>query len=134
MIVVVGGQARKVGKTRAVCDIIAATREARWLAVKVSSHSHEASDRETDTDRYLAAGAESAVLAEEVPELPAGRNVILESNAAVEVVAADLFVFVAEAGAEWKESARRVVDRADVVVESRVTAEVVARVRGMLSE
>lgn len=133
MIVVVGGQARKVGKTRAVCDIIAATREARWLAVKVSPHSHEVTDRETDTDRYLAAGAEAAVLVDEVPELPADRNVILESNAAAEVVAADLFVFVADAGAEWKESARRVVGRADLVVEGQVTAEVVARVRAMLS-
>lgn len=133
MILVVGGQARKVGKTRAVCDIITATREARWLAVKVSPHLHEVADRETDTDRYLAAGAESAVLVDEVPELPAGRNVILESNAAAEVVAADLIVFVAEAGAEWKESARRVVGRADFVVEGWVTREVVARIREMLT-
>lgn len=132
MIVVVGGQARKVGKTRAVCDIIKATREARWIAIKVSPHEHGPSDRETDTDRYKAAGAVEATLVQQLPPLPANRNVIIESNSALDAVKPDLFIFVAEPQAEWKESAHRVIDRADYVVDGFVTAEVIGRISELL--
>ena len=132
MIVVVGGQARKVGKTRAVCDIIKATREARWIAIKVSPHEHGPSDRETDTDRYVAAGADEATLVQQLPPLSPHRNVIIESNSALGSIEPDLFIFVADAQAEWKESAQRVIDHADYVVDRFVTAEVIQRINGLL--
>jgi hypothetical protein len=76
-IVVVGGQARKVGKTSVAAGLIAATPERNWVAVKISRHEHvaladaspcwkadgwvltEERDRSgnTDTSRFLAAGA-----------------------------------------------------------------------------
>ena len=133
MIVVVGGQARKVGKTRAVCDIVAATREARWIAIKVSPHEHGPTDRETDTDRYVAAGAAEALLVRKVPVLPTDRNVIIESNAALESVEPDLFVLVTDpAVPEWKESARRVIERADYVVNGAVPPQVLDRISELL--
>jgi hypothetical protein len=134
MIVVVGGQARKVGKTRAICDIIRATPEARWVAIKVSPHEHEPPGRITDTDRYLSAGAAEAFIVRELPPLPAGRNVVIESNAARDAVKPDLFVFVADpANEEWKESAVRVASRADYVVNEFVTREVLDRISELLS-
>jgi len=133
MIVLVGGQTRKVGKTRAVCDIIAATREARWIAVKVSPHAHAPVDRETDTDRYLAAGAADAMIVRELPVLPADRNLIIESNSASDKVKPDVFVFLADPlQSEWKESARRVIARADYVVKGLVTPPVIARISELL--
>ena len=120
MIVVVGGQARKVGKTRAMCDIIAATRELEWTAVKLTSHPHDAalSGPLTDTQRYLDAGAATAVLARAPSEFPRANNLIVESNAIVDLVTPDLFVFVADpTNPDWKTSARHCFARADVVVE-----------------
>ena len=55
-IVVIGGQARKVGKTSVVTGLIAALRDYNWTAVKVSQHAH---DLETG-----ASGPESADLKE----------------------------------------------------------------------
>jgi hypothetical protein len=45
-IVVIGGQARKVGKTSVVAGLISALREYEWTAVKISQHAH---DLETGT-------------------------------------------------------------------------------------
>jgi molybdopterin-guanine dinucleotide biosynthesis protein len=63
-IVVIGGQARNVGKTGVVCGLIAAFPERCWTAIKISQHGHgvavlEEQDRTTGADsaRYLAAGA-----------------------------------------------------------------------------
>ena len=56
MIVVVGGSSRKVGKTTVMCEIISATREAAWTALKISPHDHQ-HGHFGDTDRYTAAGA-----------------------------------------------------------------------------
>lgn len=70
-IVVVGGSERNVGKTSLVCGLIAALTEFRWTAVKISSHDHgkqkpvweeSTAGTGTDTARYLAAGAERALL------------------------------------------------------------------------
>ena len=134
MIVVVGGQARKAGKTRAVCDIIRATPEARWVAIKVSPHEHAPSDRVTDTDRYLSAGAAETSIVRELPTLPKGRNIIIESNSVLDVLTPELFVFVADAAnEEWKESALRVAGRADYVVNEFVTREVLDRISELLS-
>jgi hypothetical protein len=127
MMVVVGGQARKVGKTRAVCDIVSATSEARWTAVKISRHQH-GSRTGGDTQRYLDAGAAAAYLIGSGEELPAAGNLIIESNAVP--VEADLFVFVTDPElGEWKESATQAVRRADIVVSGHITDEVLRRVR-----
>ena len=90
MLLVVGGQRRKVGKTAVVAGLISALREARWTAVKIAGHAHgDASTRtgatklvehgegyalwrqvtadETDTGRYLASGAHQAYLLETEP-------------------------------------------------------------------
>ena len=127
MIVVVGGSGRNVGKTSLIESLIRAFPEARWLAIKVSGHVHGAGqwkferhqtpDPETDTGRFLAAGAREAWwlragedrLAAAAPELQAlmagFENVIIESNSIVEILRPDLHLFVA--GDEWKESAGR---------------------------
>jgi molybdopterin-guanine dinucleotide biosynthesis protein len=71
MRIVVGGLARKTGKTALVCRVIALTREKRWTAVKVSHHAPESgaayelmeeqeAGESGDTRRYLAAGAARA--------------------------------------------------------------------------
>jgi len=55
-IVIIGGQARKVGKTSVVTGLIAALRDYNWTAVKISQHAH---DLETGTS-----GAQSADMKE----------------------------------------------------------------------
>lgn len=40
-IVVIGGQARKVGKSSVVTGLISALREYDWIAVKISQHAHD---------------------------------------------------------------------------------------------
>lgn len=79
-IVVVGGQARKVGKTSVVAGLISAISERRWTAIKTSGHIHQRApgaasslivagqgfrltdesgvSGATDTARFAAAGAE----------------------------------------------------------------------------
>lgn len=143
MTVVVGGQARKVGKTTAVCEIIAATREAQWTAVKITADAHGADltqpviheeinpGPDTDTARYLAAGAARALwirarhAADLARVLPQTGNIIYESNAITEVLTPDLFVFIQGKG--WKESAASI-DRADYIVD-RVTPALLHRIR-----
>jgi hypothetical protein len=109
-IIVVGGSTKGAGKTTLVCGLIAALPEFRWTAVKITSHEHghptpvwEETNKgeETDTSRYLAAGAKRAFLATAPvrdkalePDLPAvldqlwpnfgrGTNLIFESNSVV---------------------------------------------------
>jgi hypothetical protein len=109
-IIVVGGSSRGAGKTALVCGLIAALPEFRWTAVKITTHDHgqrtpiweemQPGD-ETDTARYLAAGAARAFLATpptrapaSEPDLPSmldelwpnfgrGTNLIFESNSVV---------------------------------------------------
>ena len=80
-LIVVGGQAKDVGKTTLVCNIIAAFPRFRWTAVKFTGHSHipensrllvqtkdysicqqSPSGGGNDTARYLSAGAARALL------------------------------------------------------------------------
>jgi hypothetical protein len=70
-VIVVGGSGRNVGKTALVCGLIAAMPEFRWIAVKVTGHEHGLSEKvweeqapgqQTDTARYLTAGAQRAFL------------------------------------------------------------------------
>ena len=86
-------------------------------------------DATTDSGRYLRAGAERSLwvrtrvgmLAPAMPrirkELAASQNAILESNSILQFLRPDLYVTVLDAGtADFKESARLFLDRADAVV------------------
>lgn len=135
-VVVVGGSGRGVGKTALVCGLIAALPEFAWTAVKISSHAHGRREaiweeheegQETDTARYLAAGARRALLVtagddefalrlgELESRLEPGADVIYESNRVVEHVRADVCLAVV-GDAEAKASFRGVVERADAMV------------------
>ncbi len=83
----------------------------------------------TDSSRYLAAGAARSFwvrtrqgqLAEAMPrirqELARAENVIIESNSILRFLQPDVFVSVLDAEtADFKESAKRYLDRADAVV------------------
>jgi len=149
-VVVVGGQARKVGKTRVVAGLIAALPERQWTAIKLTDHAHGEpevaaavyEERElgtgTDSSRYLAAGAVRSfwVLVPEgeleaaMPRLRAlisgAENVILESNSVLEFIEPDLTLFVVDPTvAEFKKSALRALERADALLvredEARLT-------------
>lgn len=146
-IVVVGGSTKNVGKTALVCGLIAALREFDWTAVKITGHDYEPPDpgasragiakgaiweetcagAETDTGRYLAAGARRALLvtrygADVVIEdirrsLGADRNVIFESNRIVEALEPDVcLALVGERQAGVKASFLRLLCVADAVV------------------
>lgn len=83
----------------------------------------------TDTARYLKAGAVRSVwvrtrqgmLAEAMPrirrEIGAAENVILESNSVMQFLRPDVYLTVLDAGtADFKDSARLYLDRADAVL------------------
>jgi hypothetical protein len=120
-IIVVGGSNRSVGKTALVCGLIAALPEFRWTAVKITADDHgqpkpiweeATAGQETDTARYLAAGAVRALLAtptqrghppapdfppmlnELWPRFGRGTNLIFESNSVVHYVRADLCLLI----------------------------------------
>lgn len=138
MIVLVGGQTRKSGKTTVICEIISATPEAEWHAVKITPHHHEPGESANpDTHRFLSAGAVSAELlaAAESPDKTSRRNMIVESNSALDSLRPDLIVFVENPGSsEWKASAMPVFRAATFIVPGRATAELIAAVRARLSE
>ena len=135
-IVVIGGQAKDIGKTSAICGLIAAMPERRWTAIKISRHGHGAGAVEerdattgTDSSRYLAAGAARAFwisthedqLAEAMPRIRAAmrgsENVILESNGVLEYLRPDLYAVVLDpAVADFKVSAFRYLERADAIL------------------
>ena len=144
-IVVIGGQARKVGKSSVVEGLIAALREYEWLAVKISQHAHdldagssgsewaisEERDRSggCDTSRFLKAGAVRALwvranpgrLAEAIPalesELKKAGNAIIESNSVVRFLRPDMYLVVLDpANPDTKESAREFLEAADGVI------------------
>lgn len=151
-IVVVGGSGKDVGKTALVCAVIAALREFEWMAVKITGHDYEPTaalasksgstqatvweeqrpGSETDTARYLAAGARRALLVkrrgakmpvEEIRHaIGTGRNVIFESNRIVDVVEPCVCLALIGDAAERKPSFLRLLRVADAVV--RVGGEV----------
>jgi hypothetical protein len=140
-IIVVGGSGRGVGKTALVCGLIAALPEFRWTAIKITRHSHGQPEpvwEETepgqgnDTARYLAAGAQRALMVtagqEEFAQI-VGRflqsfqteqpqpNLIVESNRILRLLRPDLCLAVdGEAGTAHKPSFGMVMDRADALV------------------
>lgn len=143
-IVIIGGQARKVGKTSVVAGLIAALPEFHWTAVKISRHSHDIAatdapgwviteeyDRSggSDTSRFLVAGAERALwvrseprhFADAIPEfqhkLSAAQNVIIESNSILKFLPPDVCLFVVDpANTDIKASAREFIDSADAFI------------------
>jgi hypothetical protein len=135
VIVAVAGQCRKAGKTTAVCDIIAATPEARWIAVKISPHRHApGSSVNPDTDRYRRAGAAESQLLTTLPQhFPQGRNIIVETNQPIE---ADFTVFIAaeDPTAEWKDSAHDAAKRAGISATGHLTREQLLQIVNTISE
>jgi predicted AAA+ superfamily ATPase len=141
-IVVVGGQARNVGKTSLVANLIKAVPERRWTAVKISQHEHDLppgasyvireerdASGDGDTARYLRAGARRALLlsarpgclADAIPalrrELGRADDVILESNSVLEFLEPDVYLAVLDpAIADFKSSARQYLQNASAVV------------------
>ena len=166
-VVVVGGHTRSVGKTQLVCDLIAALPEARFVAGKITQYGHgvcarnghdcdcapdehvcaisweRGEDLETDSGRFLAAGARKSFwlrtkqgfLAEGLPLLRGAlqdveaefgddadrelgsRNLILESNTLLQFWAPALYLMVVHPGKDdFKESARSQLDRASAIV------------------
>ncbi len=121
MLLVVGGQARKVGKTSVVCDIIRATPELRWTAVKIAGHRHDREPDRGDTARYLAAGAVRAMLLDaetaELATLAAEDKVICESTRIAAASTPDCALLVVDPSRQdWKESAREFAVRAHALV------------------
>ncbi|HVP50842.1 MAG TPA: hypothetical protein VMT05_01935 [Terriglobales bacterium] len=141
-IVVIGGQARNVGKTSLLANLIKAMPERHWTAVKITQHEHELpaeasylireerdATGEGDTARYLRAGARRALLlstrpgclADAIPalrrELGRADDVILESNSVLEFLEPDVYLAVLDPGiADFKTSARQFLQHASAVV------------------
>ena len=153
-IVVVGGSAKDIGKTALVCAIISAFRHFHWTAVKITAHDYiadtvdqvsanpaireeTAADGETDTSRYLAAGARRALLitrsglqvpVEEIQSaIGVDRNVIYESNRIVDVINPDVCLALIAEGVEKKASFERLLRVADAVVSVGGVAEEVPK-------
>ncbi|HEY1805245.1 MAG TPA: hypothetical protein VGG45_12295 [Terracidiphilus sp.] len=145
-IIVVGGGGRGAGKTALVCGLMRAMPKIAWIAVKITSHEHGKASaiweettpgQETDTARYLAAGARRALLvtagvgtagtsgAELGPivekilrELPPGSGVIFESNSVLRHVRPDVCLCAAMSPwAELKPSHELLLANADAMVE-----------------
>lgn len=159
-IVVVGGHTRNVGKTSVTAGLVQSLPEYRWLAVKITQYGHgvcsangkpcacqpgadehewaitEEHDRrgQSDTSRYLLAGAEQALwvrtrqgmlalamarLRERMAAAQAHgvEHIILESNSVMRFLRPELYLSVLDYGtADFKSSARAYLDRADAVL------------------
>lgn len=159
-VIVVGGHTRSIGKTQLVCDLIAAFPNEKWIAGKITQYGHgvcaqngedcdcapdehvcalswEKHTNETDSGRFLAAGAQRSFwlrakqgfLAEGMPLLrkalhdlgddnhnSAGR-VILESNTLLQFLKPSLYLMVLDPSkSDFKESARLQMDRASAFI------------------
>ncbi len=118
MRIIVGGEARKVGKTSVVCRLIRGFPDIPWTAVKISGHDHglepgawaltaeTEAGTATDTQRYLVAGAVHALWLRGDAEaaLPALRerlarapHWIVESTRAASWLEHDLSILVTDA-------------------------------------
>ena len=141
--VVVGGQARDVGKTAAIEAVIRAFPQLAWTAVKITQFGDDESERygpgaslvrqdqagrETDTARFLAAGAQHAFwlrvpegrLSEAMGEFrraaEGSGRLIVESNQIVHFVPVDACLMVIHSMREFKPSAAGLLLRADVLL------------------
>jgi hypothetical protein len=142
--IIVGGQARDIGKTALVCAIIRAFPQCAWTAVKITGYGPDeyatqgppyslSEERDArgagDSSRFLAAGARRSFwlrapagqLAPAMPELRAAiagaANLIIESNRVLECLDPDLYLLLLDpARADFKETAKRFFDRADAYI------------------
>jgi hypothetical protein len=121
-IIVVGGSGRGAGKTALICGLIRALPHCNWCAVKITTHAHSHAEpvyeeklsleeklpgQQTDTERYLAAGARRAllvtahedarasVLRQIVAEHSPDAHLVFESNSVLDYVQPDLCLSVA---------------------------------------
>jgi hypothetical protein len=161
MLVVVGGHSRNIGKTSVVAGLIRKLRGFRWTAAKITLYGNDAcahdggacgcepasgeafelteeyTPNDTDTGRFLAAGAERSfwlrapagdlpIAAGTVRKMIAGAgNVIVESNSILELVKPDVFLMVLDFSCEdFKPSSLRYMDRADafLVIDQGINA------------
>jgi molybdopterin-guanine dinucleotide biosynthesis protein len=153
MLVVVGGHSRNIGKTSVVAGLIRKLRARHWTAMKITLYGNgvcahdggtcgcepasgeafelteEYQPNDTDTGRYLAAGAERSFwLRAPAGELAraagtvrkmiaASGNVIVESNSILELVQPDVFLMLLDFSCEdFKPSSLRFMDRADAFI------------------
>ncbi|SRR5579883_1302232 len=153
MLVVVGGHSRNIGKTSVACGIVSALRDRNWTAIKITQYGHgvcthagepcecqdpvhpvaisreTGADPETDSGRFLAAGAAQSYwvrtaaggLAEAMPRLrrilEAAENAIVESNSILRFVKPDLCLMVVDGAVEdFKQTSLRFLDRASALV------------------
>lgn len=134
---VVGGNGKDVGKTSLICGLIRALPEFGWVAVKVTAHAYGAAEgiveeqeagSQSDTARYLAAGAKRAflisagdgevagLLAALREEIGAETAIIFESNRVVGLVEADACLAVVQDGRDAKPSFEVFLQKADAIV------------------
>lgn len=135
-----------------VAGLIAELREREWTAIKITQFGHgvcsangepcdcetadhtmaiseERGESETDSGRYLAAGAKRALwvrtrqgqLIEAMPrirkELALAKNTLIESNSILRFLRPDIYLSVLDpAVKDFKDSARRYLDRADAIL------------------
>jgi hypothetical protein len=161
MLVVVGGHSRNIGKTSVVAGLIRKLRGRKWTAVKITLYGNgvcahdggacgcepasgeafelteEYQPNDTDSGRFLAAGAERSFWL----RAPAGElaraagtihkmidqsgDVIVESNSILELIQPDVFLMLLDFSCEdFKPSSLRFMDRADafVVVDQGINA------------
>jgi hypothetical protein len=134
MLVVIGGHARKVGKTSVAAGLIGRLPEYHWTAVKITPSGagglvEERRPGPSDSGRYLAAGARRSFwlrvapgrLGDAMPalqEILAGsENALVESGSVLEFLRPDLCLAVVDfACADFKSSALRSLERADALV------------------
>jgi hypothetical protein len=145
-IIVVGGGGRGAGKTALICGIVRALPEISWTAIKITSHAHvkptpiwqeTVAGDESDTARYLAAGARRALLVtasedalgpgddtlgpiveQVLRECPPPAGAIFESNSVLRCLRPDLCLAAASSlKGEHKPSYELVQQRMDAMVE-----------------
>jgi hypothetical protein len=141
--VVIGGHARKVGKTSVAVGLIRAFRQYPWTAVKISSHWHGAprsgeacviheeksGGDHSDSARYLSAGAArsywiyvrdaqlASALPEILPVLQSSPFVIIESNSILRYIQPDLSIMVLRCDVDdFKDSARETLHHAHAAI------------------
>jgi hypothetical protein len=123
-VIVVGGQARNVGKTSLIASLVTRFAHLNWTAVKVTSHHHEPKDcvqiaggrgwsawkqlpspQPSDTVRYLKAGATASLLLQtDDMALPEGASFLkgefaneylaIESTSIADYLQSDCFVMI----------------------------------------
>ena len=144
-VIVVGGSGRGVGKTALVCVLIRALPEFAWTAVKITGDelgksaaiwTETMAGEGSDTARYLAAGAQSALLMTATdsdfvqvlqtlrlsidPDTP----LILESNRIVDYLQPDVCLAVdGEPGLAPKPSYARLREKADAILQPTARAQ-----------